>query len=417
MKPQPIHHRANRSSKPTSTGRPPRCLELRLSPAPTKSDVLRSSDISFAAQEGEILCLLGPSGCGKTTILRAIAGFEPVRSGQIFLSGQLVSSPDVMTPTEDRHVGMVFQEYALFPHLRVQDNIAFGLRHLARSERKVRVQEMLRLIGLEGFERRYPHELSGGQQQRVALARALVQHPVVLLLDEPFSNLDPDMAGRMRQELHDLLRRTKTTTMLVTHDHDEAFAMADRIAVLNQGRLEQFDTPEIIYHMPATPFVADFVGQADFIPGTVSNGMVHTELGEFPDTIECRGRHGGRRHDSAGRHSSGAHERRPSHVLSRQFSGSENLYAVSLPPVKSCTAVKVRRASIKKARRWNCVCWLRIPCCSSRAESQPVWHIAQTGRLPTSRTLTGFFTILAHDRTTPTVSANPPSRRTRNRRK
>ena len=288
-------------------------------------------EISFAAREGEILCLLGPSGCGKTTILRAIAGFEPVRSGQLFLSGQLVSSPDVMTPTENRRIGMVFQEYALFPHLRVQDNIAFGLQHLPRSERASRVQEMLRLTGLEGFERRYPHELSGGQQQRVALARALVQNPVVLLLDEPFSNLDPDMAGRMRQELHDLLRRTKTTTVLVTHDHDEAFAMADRIAVLNQGRLEQFDTPEMMYHMPATPFVADFVGQADFIPGTVSQGMVHTELGEFPDTIEC---------------TDGTNvvvmirpddihlvptESARSQVISRQFHGSENLYTVSLP--------------------------------------------------------------------------------------
>ena len=287
--------------------------------------------ISFAAREGEILCLLGPSGCGKTTILRAIAGFEPVRSGQIFLSGQLMSSPDVMTPTESRHVGMVFQEYALFPHLRVQDNIAFGLRHLARSERASRVQEMLRLTGLEGFERRYPHELSGGQQQRVALARALVQNPVVLLLDEPFSNLDPDMAGRMRQELHDLLRRTKTTTVLVTHDHDEAFAMADRIAVLNQGRLEQFDTPEMMYHMPATPFVADFVGQADFIPGTVTEGMVHTELGEFPDTIECKDGTAVvvmiRPDDIHLVPTEGARSR----VLSRQFRGSENLYTVSLP--------------------------------------------------------------------------------------
>lgn len=288
-------------------------------------------EISFAAREGEILCLLGPSGCGKTTILRAIAGFEPVRSGQIFLSGQLVSSPDMMTPTENRRVGMVFQEYALFPHLRVQDNIAFGLHHLARNERASRVQEMLRLTGLEGFERRYPHELSGGQQQRVALARALVQNPVVLLLDEPFSNLDPDMAGRMRQELHDLLRRTKTTTILVTHDHDEAFAMADRIAVLNQGRLEQFDTPEMMYHMPATPFVADFVGQADFIPGTVSQGMVHTELGEFPDTIGCKD---GtvvvvmiRPDDIHLVPTEGARSR----VLSRQFHGSENLYTVSLP--------------------------------------------------------------------------------------
>ena len=288
-------------------------------------------EISFAAREGEILCLLGPSGCGKTTILRAIAGFEPVRSGQLFLSGQLVSSPDVMTPTESRHVGMVFQEYALFPHLRVQDNIAFGLHHLARSERATRVQEMLRLTGLEGFERRYPHELSGGQQQRVALARALVQNPVVLLLDEPFSNLDPDMAGRMRQEVHELLRRTKTTTVLVTHDHDEAFAMADRIAVLNQGRLEQFDTPEMMYHMPATPFVADFVGQADFIPGTVSQGMVQTELGEFPDTIECKDGTAVvvmiRPDDIHLVPTEGARSR----VLSRQFHGSENLYTVCLP--------------------------------------------------------------------------------------
>ncbi|MBH0194846.1 MAG: ABC transporter ATP-binding protein, partial [Nitrospira sp.] len=176
-------------------------------------------DISFSAQEGEILCLLGPSGCGKTTVLRAIAGFEPVRSGEIFLSGRQVSTPSDTVPTEDRHVGMVFQEYALFPHLRVVGNIAFGLSHLSRSDRDNRVHEMLRLTGLEGFERRYPHELSGGQQQRVALARALVQNPVVLLLDEPFSNLDPDMAGRMRQELHTLLRRMKTTTILVTHDH------------------------------------------------------------------------------------------------------------------------------------------------------------------------------------------------------
>jgi iron(III) transport system ATP-binding protein len=306
-------------------------LELRYVSCAYETGRPAVQEISFAAREGEILCLLGPSGCGKTTILRAIAGFEPVRSGQIFLSGQLVSSPDVMIPTENRRVGMVFQEYALFPHLRVQDNIAFGLRHLARSERSARVQEMLRLTGLEGFERRYPHELSGGQQQRVALSRALAQNPVVLLLDEPFSNLDPDMAGRMRQELHDLLRRTKTTTVLVTHDHDEAFAMADRIAVLNHGHLEQFDTPEMMYHMPATPFVADFVGQADFIPGIVSQGMVHTELGEFPDTIECKDGTAVvvmiRPDDIHLVPTEGARSR----VLSRQFHGSENLYTVSLP--------------------------------------------------------------------------------------
>jgi iron(III) transport system ATP-binding protein len=288
-------------------------------------------DISFSAREGEILCLLGPSGCGKTTILRAIAGFEPVRSGEIFLSGRRVSSSSEMIPTEERRVGMVFQEYALFPHLRVTDNIAFGLHHLSRAERTRQVQEMLRLTGLEGLERRYPHELSGGQQQRVALSRALVRNPVVLLLDEPFSNLDPDMASRMRQELHALLRRMKTTTILVTHDHDEAFAMADRIAVLNHGVLEQMDSPELLYHIPSTPFVADFVGQADFIPGTVSQGMVHTELGEFPDTLDCKDGTAVvvmiRPDDIHLVPTEGARSR----VLSRQFHGSENLYTVSLP--------------------------------------------------------------------------------------
>ncbi|MBH0188479.1 MAG: ABC transporter ATP-binding protein [Nitrospira sp.] len=287
-------------------------------------------DISFSAREGEILCLLGPSGCGKTTVLRAIAGFEPVRSGEIFLSGRRVSSSSDTIPTEERHVGMVFQEYALFPHLRVVGNIAFGLGHLSRSDRENRVQEMLRLTGLEGFERRYPHELSGGQQQRVALARALVQNPVVLLLDEPFSNLDPDMAGRMRQELHTLLRRMKTTTILVTHDHDEAFAMADRIAVLNHGVLEQMDSPEIIYHLPSTPFVADFVGQADFITGHVQQGMVHTELGTFPNTLAAEDNTPVvvmiRPDDIHLLPNNSAGPR----IVARQFRGSENLYTVRL---------------------------------------------------------------------------------------
>ncbi len=289
------------------------------------------SGISFSAREGEILCLLGPSGCGKTTILRAIAGFEPVRTGELFLSGRLVSSPEVQVPTEDRHVGMVFQEYALFPHLRVADNIAFGLRALSRQERRQRVAHMLELTGLVGFDRRYPHELSGGQQQRVALARALVQRPVVLLLDEPFSNLDPDMAYRMRQDLHELLCRMKTTTILVTHDHEEAFAMADRIAVLNAGRLEQLDAPETIYHEPATPFVADFVGQADFIPGEVKDGHVHTELGTFPNTA---GYEDGAavvvmiRPDDVHLVPTKAPGAR---ILARQFRGSENLYTISLP--------------------------------------------------------------------------------------
>ena len=288
-------------------------------------------DISFSIREGEILCLLGPSGCGKTTVLRAIAGFEPVRSGQIVLSDRLVSSSTETVPTEERRVGMVFQEYALFPHLRVADNIAFGLHHLSRAERICRVQEMLRLTGLEGLERRYPHELSGGQQQRVALSRALVQNPVLLLLDEPFSNLDPDMASRMRQDLHSLLRRTKTTTILVTHDHEEAFAMADRIAVLNRGEIEQLEAPELIYHLPATRFVADFVGQADFVTGEIRQGLVHTELGEFPNTIDgAEGSHVMvmiRPDDIHLVPNKSANSR----IVARQFRGSENLYTIQLP--------------------------------------------------------------------------------------
>ena len=287
--------------------------------------------ITFTVQQGEILCLLGPSGCGKTTILRAIAGFERVTAGSIALSGQLVSSRDTMIPTEQRHIGMVFQEYALFPHLRVDKNIAFGLSHLSRTQQHAIVDDLLTLTGLRGLEHRYPHELSGGQQQRVALARALALRPVLLLLDEPFSNLDPDMASRMRQDLHALLRQTKTTAILVTHDHDEAFSMADRVAVLNRGRLEQFDTPEAIYHLPTTPFVADFVGQADFIPGVVANHLVTTEIGDFPNTQNLAT--GSqvvvmiRPDDIHIVPTKGADAR----ILARQFKGSENVYTIQLP--------------------------------------------------------------------------------------
>jgi iron(III) transport system ATP-binding protein len=289
------------------------------------------SNISLTAQEGDILCLLGPSGCGKTTTLRAIAGFESITAGEVYLQGRLVSSPSLLVPTEQRRIGMVFQEYALFPHLRVADNVAFGLRHLPADQRADQVNTMLAMVGLTGFERRYPHELSGGQQQRVALARALAQKPVMLLLDEPFSNLDPDMTGKMREDLLQLLRHTNTTALLVTHDHDEAFAMADRIAVLNHGRLEQLDVPEAIYHTPATPFVADFVGQADFIPGVVEQGTVLTELGIFPHERE---------------YGTGAKvvimirpddihvvpsDQAKATILARQFRGSENLYTIALP--------------------------------------------------------------------------------------
>ncbi len=309
----------------------PTVLELRGVSCVYGKDRPAITDISLAAQEGEILCLLGPSGCGKTTTLRAIAGFESVSAGEISLGGRLVSSPGFRVPAEERRVGMVFQEYALFPHLQVAENVAFGLQHLSRDAQQAQVRHMLELVGLPDLARRYPHELSGGQQQRVALARALAQQPVILLLDEPFSNLDPDMAGKMRQDLHDLLRHTKTTTILVTHDHDEAFAMADRIAVLNDGRLEQMDTPEAIYHTPSTPFVADFVGQADFLPGTIEDGRVTTEIGEFPVHTAYRG---GRnvvvmvRPDDV--HIAPL-VNATAYIQARLFHGSENLYTISLP--------------------------------------------------------------------------------------
>ena len=325
-----------RPDEAVAKGRPneetsPIVLELRKVTCAYEAGRPAISDISLCARKGDILCLLGPSGCGKTTTLRVIAGFEPVIGGEVYLQDQLVSAAGLLVPTEERRVGMVFQEYALFPHLRVAENIAFGLRHLSADQRTTQVHAMLVMTGLIGFERRYPHELSGGQQQRVALARALAQKPVILLLDEPFSNLDPDMTGKMRQDLHDLLRRTNTTALLVTHDHDEAFAMADRVAVLNNGHLEQFDTPEAIYHMPSTPFVADFVGQADFIPGIVENGKVLTEIGEFPNQAGYQG--GARvvvmiRPDDI--HVIPA-ENCTARILARQFRGSENLYMIGLP--------------------------------------------------------------------------------------
>ncbi len=311
------------------TGHP--VLELRQVSCAYQEGSRAVSDISLSAYEGEIICVLGPSGCGKTTTLRLIAGFEPVLEGEVYLEGRLVSAPGVLLPPEQRRVGMVFQEYALFPHLRVHENIAFGLRHLPSELRRAQIRDMLTMTGLLGLEARYPHELSGGQQQRVALARALAQKPVIVLLDEPFSNLDPDMAGKMRQDVHDLLKRTKTTALLVTHDHEEAFAMADRVAVLNNGRLEQVDTPEAMYHTPATPFVADFVGQADFISGTVQKGRVITEIGEFPNFE-------GYRDDTQVRvmiRPDDIHavpvEESPARILARQFRGSENLYTISLP--------------------------------------------------------------------------------------
>lgn len=229
--------------------------------------------------QGTIGCLLGPSGCGKTTVLRAVAGFEPVLGGEIRLDGQVVSSTHVHLPPEQRRIGMVFQDHALFPHLTVAANVGFGLRGHPSPDK--RVAEMLDTVGLGHTAQRYPHELSGGQQQRVALARALAPSPRLMLLDEPFSSLDIELRERLGAELRSLLKAAGTTALLVTHDQHEAFAIADEIGVMHQGRIQQWASAYQLYHEPANRFVADFVGQGAFLPGEVLAGHHHvrTELG------------------------------------------------------------------------------------------------------------------------------------------
>lgn len=236
--------------------------------------------VSFNLPTGVIGCLLGPSGCGKTTVLRTIAGFEKPTGGEVHLHGRIVSGPGWGCPPEQRRVGMVFQDLALFPHLTVAENISFGLSGLCKQSRQARVEELLNLIGMPDSGHAYPHHLSGGQQQRVAIARALAPNPEILLLDEPFSSLDVALRDQLPRELRRILRKTQTTALLVTHDQAEAFAMADVIGVMKDGQLHQFDTAYNLYHRPATPFVADFIGQGARIEGVVvSPGRVKTELG------------------------------------------------------------------------------------------------------------------------------------------
>jgi iron(III) transport system ATP-binding protein len=236
--------------------------------------------LSFSLARGAIGCLLGPSGCGKTTVLRCIAGFEGIGAGEIRIGGRVVSGNGVMLPPEKRRVGMVFQDYALFPHLDVAGNIAFGLHGMAREERAARVQELAQLVGLAATLDKYPHEISGGQQQRVALARALAPRPELLLLDEPFSNLDVDLRERLSLEVREIIKASGATAVLVTHDQQEAFAMADEIGVLQEGHIQQWDSPYNLYHRPANRFVADFVGQGVFLPARAVNGsQLEIELG------------------------------------------------------------------------------------------------------------------------------------------
>ncbi len=243
--------------------------------------------VSLGLAQGDLGVLIGPSGCGKTTLLRAVAGLERVSGGEIRLGGELVSGAALHLPPEQRRIGMVFQDYALFPHMDVAHNVAFGIHHLPAAERKARVQEMLTLVGLDNAHGRYPHELSGGQQQRVALARALAPRPGLLLLDEPFSSLDVDLRERLAHELRGILKAAHATALFVTHDQLEAFAMGDVIGVMNEGTLHQWDGAYNLYHRPATRFVADFIGHGVFTPATVrsvnNQVVVHTALGDLTD--------------------------------------------------------------------------------------------------------------------------------------
>ena len=237
-------------------------------------------NLDLVAQSGNILALLGPSGSGKTTALRIIAGFEAPDSGTVEIAGQRVAGPGRFVSADRRRVGMVFQEYALFPHLTVAGNVGFGIGDKAVRAR--RVDEALELVGMAELGDRMPHELSGGQQQRVALARALCPQPAVLLLDEPFSNLDEALRKQVRREVRDILKFTGSTALFVTHDQDEALFMGDYVAVLDQGALQQAATPEEIYHAPATRFVAEFIGIADFLPVSYEDGRRADRRGRHP---------------------------------------------------------------------------------------------------------------------------------------
>jgi len=242
--------------------------------------------LSFGLRRGAIGCLLGASGCGKTTVLRCIAGFEPVQAGEIVLNDQVVSAPGRTVPPEKRRIGMVFQDYALFPHLTVLDNVGFGLHERSRRERMRRAGECLDAVGLGAEGAKFPHELSGGQQQRVALARSLAPQPDLLLLDEPFSNLDVELRERLGQEVRDVIKRSNTTAVLVTHDQQEAFAIADEIGIMHEGAIQQWDSAYNLYHRPANRFVADFVGQGVFLPGYVRSAReVDIELGALRGEI------------------------------------------------------------------------------------------------------------------------------------
>ena len=290
--------------------------------------------LSFQLPKGSIGCLLGPSGCGKTTALRCIAGFESIDAGSIAAHGRVLAQTGFEMPPFERQVGMVFQDYALFPHLTVLQNVAFGLHRLDGAARTRRAEEMIEVVGLTEYRKHYPHQLSGGQQQRVALARALAPEPQLVLLDEPFSSLDVELRERLGAEVRSVLKALNATALLVTHDQQEAFAVADVVGVMRDGKLEQWDAPYELYHRPASRFVADFIGQGVFIAGEIVDaGAVKTELGIMrvngPDHLRA-----GTPVDLLLRPDDVIHDDSSefqAEVCQRAFRGAEFLYTLQLP--------------------------------------------------------------------------------------
>jgi iron(III) transport system ATP-binding protein len=289
--------------------------------------------LSLGLERGAIGCLLGPSGCGKTTALRCIAGFEPVTEGEIRAHGRVLSRPGAIEPPETRRIGMVFQDFALFPHLTVADNVAFGLHRLQAGDRARRTNALLAAVGLSEHRDQYPHQLSGGQQQRVALARALAPEPELVLLDEPFSSLDVELRERLGFEVRSILKELGTTALLVTHDQQEAFAVADVVGVMREGRLEQWATPYDLYHRPATRFVADFIGQGVFVQGEIIGpDRVQTEFGVW--RMSANGHVHDGRVDLLLRPDDVIHDDASplrAEVCQRAFRGAEFLYSLRLP--------------------------------------------------------------------------------------